>query len=84
MGNLFGETALLLASQAGCLTIGELLINAGARYVPNSKEKMSLVHLLLRFPDKYTRDAAIVLLRASYPIDMSIAKFGTSLYWAVA
>jgi len=84
MCNSFGETPLLLASQAGCLPMVELLINSGARYVPNNKEKMSPLHFLLRFPQEYTRTSAMVLSRADYPIDMNIAESGTPLYWAVA
>jgi ankyrin repeat protein len=41
--NSFGETPLLLASQAGCLLIVELFIDTRAKYVPNNNEKISIL-----------------------------------------
>lgn len=82
--NSLGETPLLLASQAGSVPMVKLLVDAGAKYVPGTKENFSPLHYLLRFSEKDIGDAALVLSKAGYPIDMEVADSGTPLFWAVA
>lgn len=79
-----GKTPLTAACQVGDRRMMELLISKGARYLPGTKEKISPLHYLLRFRDEDVAEVTQSLSRAGYPVDMSIEKSGSPLFWAAS